>query len=141
MTAAETTLDPHRALLLTMVLVSASDSNMTPRELTTMGRAVTTLPVFEGFDAAELADATNGCVAILEEEDGLDRAFDLIGAALPEKRLRETAYALACEVAAADGKASEEEIRVLEMVRQRLDIDRLIAAGIERGARARAQKL
>jgi len=136
----EPTLHAHQALLLTMVLVSASDSNMTSLELTTMGRAVTTLPVFDGFDSNELPEATNRCVAVLEEDEGLERAFDLIKSALPP-RLRETAYALACEVAAADGRASEEELRVLEMVRQRLDIDRLIAAGIERGARARAQRV
>ena len=37
----------------------------------------------------------------------------------------------------ADGQASQEELRLLEMVRHSLDIDRLVAAGIERGARAR----
>ena len=34
-----------------------------------------------------------------------------------------------------------EELRILEMIRHRLTIDRLIAAGIERGARARFQPL
>jgi len=40
-------------------------------------------------------------------------------------------------VAAADGKASQEELRLLEMIRDRLDIGRLPAAAIERAARAR----
>ena len=53
----------------------------------------------------------------------------------------ETAYALACDVAAVDGEATQEELRVLELMRHRLNIDRLIAAGIERGARARFQTL
>jgi tellurite resistance protein len=48
---------------------------------------------------------------------------------------------VACDVAAADGEASQEELRVLELMRDRLNIDRLIAAGIERGARARFQTL
>jgi len=55
---------------------------------------------------------------------------------LPEK-LRETAYALACDVAAADGKVTQEESRFLEMIRFRLNIGRLPAAAIERGSRAR----
>ena len=55
---------------------------------------------------------------------------------LPE-RLFETAYALACDVAAADGTLAESELRLLEEMRYELNIDRLHAAAIERGARAR----
>jgi hypothetical protein len=69
-------------------------------------------------------------------EDGLDALFGLIRANLPE-RLNETAYALACDVAAADGRLDERELRLLEEMRYELNIDRLHAAAIERGARAR----
>ena len=77
---------------------------------------------------------------LLSRENGLEDALAAIKTALPRK-LRETAYAIACDVAAADGEASQEELRILELMRHRLDIDRLIAAGIERGARARFQTL
>jgi tellurite resistance protein len=77
---------------------------------------------------------------LLGGENGLDEALKSIRKALPAK-LRETAYAIACDVAAADGEASQEELRVLELIRHRLDIERLIAAGIERGAKARFQTL
>ena len=77
---------------------------------------------------------------MLSRDDGLEEAFAEIKEVLPAN-LRETAYALACDVAAADGEAAQEELRVLEMMRHRLNIDRLIAAGIERGARARFQTL
>ena len=77
---------------------------------------------------------------MLNRENGLEEAFAEIKTALPA-HLRETAYAIACDVVAADGEASQEELRVLEMMRHRLNIDRLIAAGIERGARARFQTL
>ena len=63
-------------------------------------------------------------------------ALDEIATALP-KPLRETAYALACDVAAADGKPVEEELQLLEMIRHRLSVDRLVAAAIERAALAR----
>ena len=53
------------------------------------------------------------------------------------KKLYETAYALACDVAAADGRITQEEARVLYMIRDRLGIGRLPAAAIERGSRAR----
>jgi tellurite resistance protein len=57
------------------------------------------------------------------------------------KKLRETAYAVACDIAAADGHTTQEELRMLEMLRHSLDIDRLSAAAIERGARARYMRL
>jgi hypothetical protein len=50
---------------------------------------------------------------------------------------RGVAYALACDVAAADGTLGETELRLLEEFRYELDIDRLAAAAIERAARAR----
>ena len=127
----------HAALIYTMVLVSASDREMSDAELKVIGTHVTTLPAFRGFDSGHLPRITEDCAALLDQEDGLERALDLIRAALPV-RLRETAYAFACDVAVADGHMEQEELRMLEMVRHRLDVDRLTAAAIERGARARA---
>ncbi|WP_337997337.1 tellurite resistance TerB family protein [Oleispirillum naphthae] len=127
----------HAALIYTMVLVSASDRQMTDAELKVMGTSVKSLPVFRGFDSAGLTRIAEDCAALLDQEEGLARALDLIRAALPVK-LRETAYALACDVAVADGHVEQEELRMLELVRHRLDVDRLTAAAIERGAKARA---
>src|SRR5689334_46191 len=133
-------LDPHGALICTMVIVSAADSDMTDAELAIIGRIVEHLPVFRDFDSAMLPSVLEACSRLLSREDGLDEAFAQIRKVLPAN-LRETAYALACDVAAADGEAAQEELRVLEIMRDRLSIDRLIAAGIERGARARFQTL
>jgi tellurite resistance protein len=44
---------------------------------------------------------------------------------------------MACDVAAADGTLNDSELRILEEIRYELEIDRLHAAAIERGARAR----
>ena len=60
--------------------------------------------------------------------------------ALPP-RLRETGYALAVEIAAADLSVGAEELRLLQLLRDTLDIDKLVAAAIERGARARHMSL
>ena len=133
-------LDPHGALICTMVIVSAADSNMTDAELAIIGEVVGHLPVFRDFDRDTLPSVLESCSRLLSREDGLDEAFVRIKKVLPAN-LRETAYALACDVAAVDGEAQQEELRVLEMMRERLSIDRLIAAGIERGARARFQTL
>lgn len=129
-------IDQQSALVYTMVLVSASDSDMTDAELSMIGDIVRHLPAFEGFDAKQLPNVASMCVDVLSGENGLDHTLEVIAGALPE-RLRETAYALACDIVAADDSASQEELRLLELLRHRLEIERLVAAGIERGARAR----
>lgn len=129
-------LSHHAALIYVMVMVSAADSNMTDAEMGTIGEIVRFLPIFRDYDPRLLPKTTAACAELLDAEDGLDQAFAVIKGSLPT-RLRETAYALACDVAASDGEASQEVLRLLEMVRHRLDIDRLTAAAIERGARAR----
>ena len=94
------------------------------------------LPIFADYDADRLKTVSQTVLDLFGEEDGLDALFGLIRENLPEK-LYETAYALACEVAVSDGKLGEAELRLLEEIRYELNIDRLHAAAIERGARAR----
>lgn len=132
-------IDQQSALIYTMVLASAADSDMTDPELEMIDGLVRNLPVFEGYDAASLPSAASACVDLLAGPDGLDTLLDAIRDNLPE-RLHETAYALACDIVAADREASQEELRLLEMLRHRLDVDRLVAAAIERGAGARFAK-
>ena len=133
-------LDQHRALIYTMIIVSAADSDMPDAELTIIGDIVGHLPVSRDFDRRELPRVLNDCTDLIGREDGLEQTLKAIRAALPTK-LRETAYAIACDLVAVDGNATEEELRILELIRHRLNIDRLIAAAIERGARARFQTL
>lgn len=129
-------MDAHAALIYTMMLVSAADTEMTDAELQIIGDIVNHLPVFRDYERKRFTKDLKECAELLANEDGLEKALKSIKSALPQK-LRETAYAVACDVAAADGEASQEELRVLELLRHRFGIDRLIAAGIERGARAR----
>jgi len=133
-------LDPHGALIYTMVIVSAADANLPDAELQAIGNIVEDLPVFRDFDRHALPGLLNDCAELLSREDGLDGTLQAIKEALPA-RLRETAYAIACDLVAADGEATQEELRILEMIRHHLNVDRLTAAAIERGARARFQTL
>src|SRR4029077_8686651 len=96
----------HEALIYTMVLVSAADREMPDIELETMSDMVAHLPVFRDFKTRKIGKIGGECAKLLAAENGLDKAFKLIRKGLP-KKLRETAYALACDVAAADGKVSE----------------------------------
>jgi tellurite resistance protein len=131
-------LDPEEALICTMVLVAAADGGMTDREIGVMSGQVQTLPVFREFSSEQLANATEVAVTLLNEDEGLQHAARLIREALPT-RLRETAYALACEVVAADDVAGQQTLQMLEFVMGELQLDPLVAAAIERGVRARHQ--
>lgn len=127
---------PQTALVYVMVLVSAADSDMPDKELGAIGTIVKTLPVFRDFDPEDLVGIAEDCAAILGRENGLEDVLEIAKASL-NARLRDTAYALACDVAATDGELPQEELRLLEMIRHTLNIDRLTAAAIERGAAAR----
>jgi len=127
---------PQDALVAIMVTVSVSDETIRTAELVAIERQVNHLPIFAGYEGDRIATVAQTVYRIMEEEDGLDVLFAMVEDALPE-RLYETAYALACDVAAADGRLGQTELRLLEEVREELAIDRLHAAAIERGARAR----
>lgn len=133
-------LDAPEALILTMVLVAAADGGMTDREIGVMAGQVQTLPAFHDFTAEQLRTATDAAVTLLNEDDGLQHAARLIRGAL-ESRLRETAYALACEVVAANQVARQRTLEMLAFVRDELHLDPLIAAAIERGVRARHRRV
>ncbi|MGA8755612.1 MAG: tellurite resistance TerB family protein [Stellaceae bacterium] len=133
-------LDHHRALIYTMVIVSAADRNMPDSELHAFAEIIGHLPIFEDFDQNDLPGLFNDCVELISRENGLEETLQAIKAGLPLK-LHETAYAIACDLVATDREATQEELRVLELLRHRLKIERLTAAAIERAARARFQTL
>ncbi|MGH1458907.1 MAG: tellurite resistance TerB family protein [Paracoccaceae bacterium] len=129
-------LTPQDCLVAIMIAVSASDENIRTAELVKIETAVNNLPIFANYDLDRMNVMSQTVFDLFGEEEGLDALFGLIRDNLPE-HLFETAYALACDVAAADGTLQETELRLLEEIRYELDIDRLHAAAIERGARAR----
>ena len=133
-------LNPQDALVAVMVAVSAVDQNMTDSELASITGIIDILPVFDNYDRGRTGTVSNMVADLFEEEDGLDALIGLVEQALPD-HLRETAYALACDVAAADKRVNMYELRFLEMLRDDLRVGRLAAAAIERGARARHQLL
>ena len=137
---ARTGLDPQEALICTMVLVAAADGAITDREIGVMSGLVQTLPAFQEFSSERLGTAMEAAVSLLEEDNGLSHAGQMIRDTL-EPRLRETAYALACEVIAADKSSSQPALRMLELVMVELQLEPLVAAAIERATRARHQKI
>ncbi|MDT8856897.1 tellurite resistance TerB family protein [Paracoccaceae bacterium Fryx2] len=133
-------LSPQDALVAIMIAVSASDETIRTSELVAIQRIVNHQPIFADYDDDRIRQIAQTVFDLFEEEDGLDALFGLIRDGLPE-RFNETAYALACDVVAADGKLRDTELRMLEEIRHELNVDRLHAAAIEWGARARHLRL
>ncbi len=133
-------LSPQDCLVALMISVSFSDANVRTAELLAIQQLVNHLPIFANYDVDRIQKMAGITADLFAEEDGLDALFGLVRESLPPV-LNETAYALACDVAAADAHAGQPELRLLEEIRYELDIDRLHAAAIERGARARHMTL
>lgn len=131
-----TTPTPPEALVYLMVIISASDRDMGDEELARIGAIVRTLPVFRGFDQSRTLKVAQECQALLQKEEGLQGVLSLVRSALSED-LRETAYALAVDVAAADLDLKLEESRLLDIVKERFGLDPLAVAAIERAAAIR----
>jgi tellurite resistance protein len=133
-------LSHHDVLIYVMVTISAVDRTMNDEELARIGEIVSNLPVFADFNQEDLVKSAEACGEILSADGGLEQVLRLVQERLP-KKLRETAYAIALEIAAADHMVKPEEIRFLELLSDSLELDKLTTAAIERGIRARNMTL
>jgi tellurite resistance protein len=132
------TISTEQALIYVMVMMSGVEGRIKPEELAEMELLARTLPVFQRFDRTRLATIVQECGDMLQEPEGLQTVLGLVKDQLPV-RLRETAYAMAVEVAAADLVVGKEELRFLAILRDALGLDKLATAAIERSAIARYQ--
>jgi tellurite resistance protein len=130
---------PQDGLVYAMVLVSAADRNMTDLELDRLRGLVDRLPIFKRYSQSKLADAAEACAKLLSGKNGLDRTLAAVKTAIPT-RLVATAYALACDIAAAEGKVKIEEMQLLDLLADALNINRLEQEAIHFAAGARYRK-
>ena len=133
------TLTPQEALIYAMVTISATDNQMSDTELQRIGTIVKELPAFDGFDENSLVQHAQSCGQLMSGPDGLNSLLDAIADALPG-HMRETAYVLACEVAASDEVLRPEERRFLQLLADRLELNQLTCAALARAAVARHQR-
>ncbi len=133
------TISTEQALIYTMVTMSGVEGKVNAIELNEIRQLVNTLPIFSTFDEERLMTVAQEAGDILQEQEGLRAILGLIREALSPK-LRETAYALAVEVAASDLAVGREELRFLAMLRDALGLDKLVTAALERSAIARFQR-
>ncbi len=132
------TISNEQALIYVMVMMSGVEGKVKPDELAQIEALVRSLPVFERFDATRLIMIAEQCGDILQEKEGMQTVIELVKGQLPA-RLRETAYALAVEIAASDLLVGKEELRFLAILRDGLGLDKLTTAALERSAIARYQ--
>lgn len=132
------TISTEQALIYVMVMMSAVEGHINGEELAEIDLLVRTLPVFRSFDRSRLPTVAQECGDMLQVKDGMQTVIALVKDQLPA-RLRETAYALAVEIAAVDLAVGKEELRFLSILRDGLGLDKLTTAAIERSAIARFQ--
>ncbi len=132
------TISTEQALIYTMVTMSGVEGKINAIELQEIRQLVNTLPIFREFDEHRLMLVAQEAGDILAESEGLQTVLGLVKEALSPK-LRETAYALAVEVAASDLAVGKEELRFLAILRDALGLDKLVTAALERSAIARYQ--
>ena len=133
------TISIEQALIYTMVTMSGVEGRINTVELAEIGHIVKHLPIFRHFDDARLTNVAQEVGEILQEPEGLNAVLGLVEEALPAK-LRETAYALAVEVAASDLAVGKEDLRFLAILRDKLGLDKLVTAALERSVIARYHK-
>jgi len=130
----------HEAIIYLMIVTSASDRDMADIELGSIGQVVRTWPIFEDFDKSRLLNVAQDCQVLLSAQDGLEHVLELAHRVIPT-RLRDTAYAAVFDVAVADLEMRLEEARILQRVREHLEIDALSVAAIEMATKARVRTL
>ncbi|MDR3473626.1 MAG: tellurite resistance TerB family protein [Devosia sp.] len=129
-------LSPQDALIYLMVVAASADTLMSEEEYSRVDALIGHLPVFQGYDRVQLPKVANTCVDLINAGADIESVLDMAIAAIPE-RLHDTAYSMVVEITALDLALQQEELRFLEMVRDRLKLDRLVTAAIEAAARAR----
>lgn len=126
----------QEALVYTMVAVAEADREIADAEIDLIGDLVNHLPIFKGVDRATMTAMATRCSEMLAQAGGSDKVFALIRQAL-SMSLRDTAYALACDVIAVDSRLNRAEMRILENIRAQLEVDPAMARAIERVAEVR----
>jgi hypothetical protein len=128
---------PQVALVYAMVVAARSGREIAPEDIGIIGDLVEHLPIFCGMDRRQVAELAARCSEQLAGPDGIEQVYREIRGAL-SGRLREAAYALACDVIALCQPRQDK--RALERIRAQLEVDPATARTIERAARVRSRR-
>ena len=122
----ETLLTPADAIMAVAIMAVSADGKLKKKEIEDLQGVLVSSPLFE-----EVEDAGDymGCIASAIADKGRDAVLET-AAALLTPSLRETAYAWAVYMVAADRKLVTPEHRFLEALRKKLGLHGVLAGKI-----------
>jgi uncharacterized membrane protein YebE (DUF533 family) len=131
-------LTPQEALVYAMVIAAEADHQVVQAEIDIIGDLVHHLPAFAGLDRVAMTEMASRCSERIASEGSVDPLFEEIRHAL-SPGLRDTAYALICDVIAVDRRLNRDEMRLLDQIRAQLGVDPTLARTVERVTELRFQ--
>lgn len=133
-------LTPQEALIYAMFAAAASDRTVSQPELLRINSMVAELPAFRSLGGDWMSREAQDCGRLLSKPDGMGKVVQMIvGALSPD--LRETAYALAAEVASSDLAIKDGEREFLKLLEEALQLDPLLKAALEKAAAVRHRSI
>ncbi|MDH4980755.1 Tellurite resistance protein TerB [Hyphomicrobium sp. D-2] len=123
-----------------MFAAAASDRTVSQPELLRINSMVAELPAFRALSGDWMSREAQDCGRLLSKPDGMGKVVQMIVAALSPD-LRETAYALAAEVAASDLAIKDGEREFLKLLEEALQLDALLKAALEKAALVRHRSI
>ncbi len=122
----ETLLSPADAIMAVAILAVSADGKLDDREIEDLKGVLVANPLFAGVkDPAEYMGCVAAAIADKGRDSVLERAAELLSSSL-----RETAYAWAVYMVAADGKVVPSEHRLLGELRKKFGIHGVLAGKI-----------
>ena len=134
-------MSPQDSLVAVMIAVSAADQSIRTAELVAIQTLVNHLPIFAEYDSDRIRVMAQTVFELFEEDDGLDALFGLVRDSLPEGAATvETGLCAGLRRGRPPERAlcwRSPNCACWKKSAMSWGIDRLHAAAIERGARAR----
>ncbi|KWT70094.1 hypothetical protein APY04_1132 [Hyphomicrobium sulfonivorans] len=123
-----------------MFAAAASDRTVSQPELLRINSMVAELPAFRSLGGDWMSREAQDCGRLLSKPDGMGKIVQMIvGALSPD--LRETAYALAAEVASSDLAIKDGEREFLKLLEEAMQLDPLLKAALEKAAVVRHRSI
>ena len=130
-------LTPQQATLACLYVLAACDGVPSSEELALIDALAASAASLADMAATDRAASLALARDLADAPDGLETLLDLCAQALKNGRDGQIAYAQAVEFVVCHGQVSPEEMHLLDLIANRLSVDRLTRAAIEAAARLR----
>jgi len=117
---AETKLSKEESFVSIALAAVAADGIITQEEANGLIVGMMRMKMFRGYSSNQMGAVLNKCVNIVQKQ-GVDALINLAKDSLAED-MRETAFAVATDLALADGEIAQEEKNILTKIQQALAV-------------------